>query len=173
MATRLPTTAPGVTVLFGGSDSHLDYETWEWDGNVWTLRGSGGPKPRDAMVYKSARGVTVLFAGCGGFNGDVLGETSEWDGDKRAWWSNYASGWPGTNGIPSFAASGDPVLCSTIHSRSRQLARHQHHRCALHRSCANRRAHHLRRRPLAREVDERPGVLAARSGPGTSRPAAM
>jgi hypothetical protein len=29
-------------------------------------------------------------------------------------WSNYGTGWPGTNGIPSFTASDDPVLCSQI-----------------------------------------------------------
>ncbi|MFN8547629.1 MAG: calcium-binding protein, partial [Candidatus Eisenbacteria bacterium] len=29
-------------------------------------------------------------------------------------WSNYGAGWPGTNGIPAFTASGNPVLCTTI-----------------------------------------------------------
>ncbi|MFN8547631.1 MAG: calcium-binding protein [Candidatus Eisenbacteria bacterium] len=29
-------------------------------------------------------------------------------------WSNYGAGWPGTNGIPAFTASSNPVLCTTI-----------------------------------------------------------
>jgi hypothetical protein len=29
-------------------------------------------------------------------------------------WLNYGSGWPGTNGIPSFTAANDPELCTTI-----------------------------------------------------------
>ncbi|MEW6744854.1 MAG: SBBP repeat-containing protein [Planctomycetota bacterium] len=29
-------------------------------------------------------------------------------------WANYGSGWPGTNGIPCFTASNDPILCSAI-----------------------------------------------------------
>ncbi|MFO0983492.1 MAG: calcium-binding protein [Planctomycetota bacterium] len=37
---------------------------------------------------------------------------------RRDWcptsWHNYGPGWPGTNGIPSLTASGDPVLCTAI-----------------------------------------------------------
>jgi hypothetical protein len=29
-------------------------------------------------------------------------------------WTNYGSGWPGTNGIPSFVSASDPVPCTTI-----------------------------------------------------------
>ncbi|MEW6745574.1 MAG: hypothetical protein AB1486_22720 [Planctomycetota bacterium] len=29
-------------------------------------------------------------------------------------WANYGTGWPGTNGVPSFTASNDPILCSSI-----------------------------------------------------------
>src|SRR5262245_30251395 len=56
----------GVTVLFGGwNGREADGETWEWDGNTWTLRATTGPSPRTehAMAYDSARGVTVLFGG--------------------------------------------------------------------------------------------------------------
>ncbi|MFO0985540.1 MAG: integrin alpha, partial [Planctomycetota bacterium] len=31
-----------------------------------------------------------------------------------ATWTNYGSGWPGTNGIPSFTVSDNPVLCRTL-----------------------------------------------------------
>jgi hypothetical protein len=110
-------TARRVTVLFGGDRSGvLDGETWEWDGSVWSLRaGSGsGPQPRytHAIAYDSARGVTVLFGGRG--FGSFLGDTWTWDGAGDASWTNYGSGWPGTNGIPSFTATGDPVLCGPI-----------------------------------------------------------
>ncbi|MFO0985425.1 MAG: hypothetical protein U1E76_27450, partial [Planctomycetota bacterium] len=29
-------------------------------------------------------------------------------------WRNYGTGWPGTNGVPSLAGSGAPVLCSSF-----------------------------------------------------------
>src|SRR5262245_56732341 len=62
--------ARGVTVLFGGDLSYynLTGETWEWDGDTWTLRATSGPTARvaHAMAYDSARGVTVLFGGYSG-----------------------------------------------------------------------------------------------------------
>ncbi|MFO0982924.1 MAG: hypothetical protein U1E76_14530 [Planctomycetota bacterium] len=33
---------------------------------------------------------------------------------SQASWANYGSGWPGTNGIPSFTAEEDPALCTTV-----------------------------------------------------------
>jgi len=81
-----------VFVLFGGASS--DYETdcgllgdtWEWDGNLWTLRSESGPNPRQdaVMTFDSDRNVTVLFGGywvdpacecC-----DYAFDTWEWDG---------------------------------------------------------------------------------------------
>jgi hypothetical protein len=29
-------------------------------------------------------------------------------------WTNYGSGWPGTDGIPSFTSSGDPTICAAF-----------------------------------------------------------
>src|SRR5262249_54419451 len=29
-------------------------------------------------------------------------------------WANYGSGWPGTNGIPSFTAASEPKLCTML-----------------------------------------------------------
>jgi hypothetical protein len=111
--------ARGVTVLFGGgSGGNGLQDTWEWDGSTWTPGATTGPSKRvfHAMSYDSARGVTVLFGGGRYRNYFVtsLGGTWDWDGDQRAWWTNYGSGWPGTIGIPTFAATGDPLLCSTI-----------------------------------------------------------
>ena len=90
-----------VTVLFGGWATigvdmyEQSAETWEWDGNAWTLRDTGGGpdqehlhgRIRHAMAYDSTRGVTVLFGGWGyvfdGVNTWTEGyspETWEWDG---------------------------------------------------------------------------------------------
>src|SRR3990170_3875203 len=40
-------TARGVTVLFGGYGQGGELrETWEWDGNAWTVRAISGPSAR-------------------------------------------------------------------------------------------------------------------------------
>ena len=72
-----------VTVLFSGIQWPGTYdpgETWEWDGNAWTLVATDGPSPRcwHGMTYDAARHVTVLFGGADP-NG-VLGDMWEWDG---------------------------------------------------------------------------------------------
>lgn len=53
--------ARGRVVLFGGQGSS---DTWEWDGNDWTLRSPNNSPParsRHAMAYDSARQHVVLF----------------------------------------------------------------------------------------------------------------
>ncbi|MCA9288024.1 MAG: hypothetical protein KDA05_05535 [Phycisphaerales bacterium] len=74
----------GVTVLFGGYDEVVNNaETWEWDGDQWSLRATSGPLARayHSMVYDSGRGVSVLFGGSTVFFlGSPLGDTWEWDG---------------------------------------------------------------------------------------------
>lgn len=86
--------ARGVTVLFGGqNDRGNDGETWEWNGQEWTLRATSGPSPRSirALAYDSARGVTVLF---GGYSGGSEGhsDTWEWDGVAGIWELRAESG---------------------------------------------------------------------------------
>lgn len=56
-------------------------ETWTWDGDRWTLRGTEGPPARDqaAMVFDAARGETLLFGGLGGVR---YGDTWTWDGAR-------------------------------------------------------------------------------------------
>lgn len=76
------------TVLFGGEgwcaggNYNTCNDTWEWDGQTWSLR-QGGPLPVDrsdhAMVYDEARGVTVLHSGFD-VAYDVLEDVWEWDG---------------------------------------------------------------------------------------------
>jgi hypothetical protein len=74
-----------VTVLFGGHDPNDLYpkgDTWEWDGNSWTLRATTGPGRRvwHAMAYDSARHVTVLTGGIGTARG-----TDAWEWDGTTW----------------------------------------------------------------------------------------
>ncbi|MFH1107718.1 MAG: kelch repeat-containing protein [Planctomycetota bacterium] len=96
--------ARGVVVLFSGyfDDPAADAptmfgDTWEWDGVDWTLRSTTGPPPRSghAMVYDSARGVTVLFGGvsnnCGEYGCEFLDDTWEWDGTT---WTFRCTGGP-------------------------------------------------------------------------------
>ena len=91
----------GVTVFFGGVVSGSSGrvpggETWEWNGNSWSLRATNGPTPRFGvlMAYDSDRERTILFGG----NTSSLSysyyypqETWEWDGTV---WSQRASGGP-------------------------------------------------------------------------------
>jgi len=89
--------ARGTLFLFGGyggSPSMLTTfdDTWEWDGELWRVTGSGGPDARSghAMAYDRERGRVVLFGGevAGGSNG----ETWEWDANNG--WVLRAVGGP-------------------------------------------------------------------------------
>jgi len=88
--------ARGVTVLFGGAGvgGVLMGDTWEWNGTTrtWTQRSSSGPPVRDyhAMVYDSARRVTVLFGGNGASG--YLADTWEWNGTTGTWTQRSSSG---------------------------------------------------------------------------------
>ncbi len=83
----------GVVVLYGGGSSH---ETWEWDGQTWTLRAVAGPQAwtGHAMAYDSGRQVTVLFGGW-----DAMGTTAEtWEWDGSEWTLRATSGPPARAG---------------------------------------------------------------------------
>ncbi len=57
------------------------FETWEFDGSTWAQVSTTGPATYGAaLVYDSARGVTVLF---GNYH-DTRAETWEWDGNSWA-----------------------------------------------------------------------------------------
>jgi hypothetical protein len=75
----------GVVVLFGGYNdiggtiTRLG-DTWEWDGQRWTLRAEAGPAPRSgvAMAYDDRLRRVVLFGG----NGGPRSDTWTWDGSR-------------------------------------------------------------------------------------------
>jgi len=73
-------------VLFGGRDvaAQARGETWEWDGQNWTLAAIGGPSPRSghAMVYDASRSRIVLHGGRSG-SGFLFSDTWGWNG--TAW----------------------------------------------------------------------------------------
>lgn len=64
----------------GGPGNRL-HDTWEFDGNKWTLVSMDGPtRYRYRMVYDAARGVCVLFGGYGETMSEPHADTWEWDG---------------------------------------------------------------------------------------------
>ena len=74
----------GVTVLFGGYTDVQQRtrlgDTWEWDGQAWSLRAQTGPDPRNgaALAYDPTQRRVVLFGGSGGPRDD----TWTWDGQQ-------------------------------------------------------------------------------------------
>jgi hypothetical protein len=84
-------------VLYGGYRDFDDAfytqptdETWEFDGENWTLRDDLGVRPparmEAAMVYDSARKQMVLFGGRLDYDyGPILGNDT-WAYDGTAWW---------------------------------------------------------------------------------------
>jgi len=80
-----------MTVLVGGANNlgfdSVFRETWEWDGQSWTRRSTGGPTQRcdNAMSYDSTREVVLSF---GGYNGAFLRDTWAWNG---ASWQQLSS----------------------------------------------------------------------------------
>jgi len=89
------------TVLFGGNSRS---DTWEYDGNTWVQRSSGGPPGRSnpAMTFDSTRGVVVLF---GGDPAGALGDTWEWNGTY--WLEHFGIAAPPPRGHAALAY--DPV----------------------------------------------------------------
>jgi hypothetical protein len=88
-------------VLFGGRRTGLRSEllsdTWEWDGQRWSLRDSVGPSPRIHMVaaYDSSRRGVLLVGGFGPPGPDpLLHDAWLWNGAR--WSQVNVSGAPAT-----------------------------------------------------------------------------
>lgn len=83
-------------VLHGGALRHWDGtttrydETWEWDGQDWTLAATGTPSAltTNTIVYDEARAVVLAF---GGLMNGIHDETWAWDG---AAWTQVADSGP-------------------------------------------------------------------------------
>ncbi len=72
----------GVLVVFGGDvGGAYSNQTWEWNGQSWTLRSTSGPSSRvhSVAAYDPVRRRTVLFGGRGSGT-TMFDETWEWDG---------------------------------------------------------------------------------------------
>ena len=85
------------TLMFGGQDSSYSRsDTWEYDGNAWVLRTTGGPPARiaPAIAFDAVRGITVLFGGQDqNAGGRYYGDTWEWNGSY--WLELLTAGGPG------------------------------------------------------------------------------
>lgn len=68
----------GFAILEGRSIPYRD--SWEWNGADWIARALNGPAPYygNALVYDSARDVSLFFGGSLG--GGQTSETWDWDG---------------------------------------------------------------------------------------------
>lgn len=78
----------GNMLIHGGDALGL---TWSWQTGLWARVDTGRPSVRThgAFTFDTSRGVAVLF---GGYAGNILGDTWEWDGN--AWKQRLASGGP-------------------------------------------------------------------------------
>ncbi len=86
----------GRVVLFGGSGGGVPAlgDTWEWDGNTWSLiqtPASPAPRAGHAMAFDSLRGVVVMFGGLS-ITQVRLADTWEWNG--VAWIPRVSAQWP-------------------------------------------------------------------------------
>jgi hypothetical protein len=110
----------GVVTLYGGSTSldpaavppHDRDETWEWDGDQWTLVATVGPggKRNTAMAFDSVRGRTVLFGGSAPSGGPLYtNDLWEWDGST---WMQIVA--PGPSDRSGHNMTFDPVRSATV-----------------------------------------------------------
>jgi hypothetical protein len=102
----------GTTVLFGGADTGaaLLADVWEWDGTTWTPDALTGPSARSqsAMAYDALRRRHVVFGGATATA--VNGEAWELGVSGGADVTPFASGCPGSLGVPLLAANSAPSL---------------------------------------------------------------
>jgi hypothetical protein len=84
-----PTT--GTVLLFGGYDgSGTLNDTWTWDGTAWTQLFppvSPSSRSQNGLTFDPETGHVLLFGGAanGIGDGDVYGDTWEWNGKTKTW----------------------------------------------------------------------------------------
>jgi len=106
--------ARGRVVMFAGefcppfdSCTHLE-DTWEWDGDDWTPRGTGpAARAYHALAHDRNRARTVLFGGLG-FGGSL---NDEWEWDGSSWTSRPV---PGPTARHGHALAFDSVRGRTV-----------------------------------------------------------
>ena len=102
-------------VLFGGATTIPDVaalgDTWEWDGQQWTLIDQSGPTSRSghSMTFDAARSRTILF---GGIALDGTSDTTTWLWDGTSWARGAHSGPSGRLGTALAADQARAVLFS-------------------------------------------------------------
>jgi hypothetical protein len=75
-----------------GSNINPVTNTWEWDGDNWSLRATAPPsRYQPAIAYDSLRRVTVVFGGVAHADNRLLNDTWTWDGTN---WTLAATGGP-------------------------------------------------------------------------------
>jgi hypothetical protein len=101
-----------MTVLVGGAQnlgfSSVFRETWEWNGQAWSLVSTAGPTKRcdNAVSYDTTRDVLTSF---GGYDGTFLRDTWTWNG--AAWQQKSTTG-PSARADASMAF--DPIAGGMI-----------------------------------------------------------
>jgi hypothetical protein len=93
-----------VLVVYGGRQTpaaRCSPETWEWDGETWSLRDAKPPTACDhiRMVYDRASGESILFSGLDRLQGRV-DETWSWNGEE---WTLLSEDGPRSRGHFGFA----------------------------------------------------------------------
>jgi len=106
-------TKRNVLVLYGGRrvpNGRCNTETWEWDGEVWTLKEAAPPTACDhvRMVYDQATGESILFSGLDATE-RRLNETWAWNGEE---WKLLSAEGPKSRG--HFGLVYDPVHEQTL-----------------------------------------------------------
>jgi hypothetical protein len=87
----------GRVVMFGGTPCGLcgatTADTWEWDGEQWSVVATTGPGRRygAAMAYDELQQRVIMFGGYDPGTRQVYDETWAWDGES---WSLLATGGP-------------------------------------------------------------------------------
>ena len=111
-------TARGVSVLYGGRTPNGTFptDTFEYDGNAWTVVATGAPSSRTrySMAFDMTRGVPVMYGGLTGSFATWFTETWEYTAGVSAAYTVFGAGCSGSLGVPSNTASALPMLGATM-----------------------------------------------------------
>jgi len=107
-----------VSVLYGGRTPNGTFstDTFEYDGNGWTIVASGTPssRTRNSMAFDMIRGVPVIYGGLTGNFQTWYQETWEFQSSISASYAVFGNGCASSAGVPTNSASALPVLGQTM-----------------------------------------------------------